>query len=466
MKQDSTVPRGRHDERSRAGEAVRIGAPLGILAAGFVAFFALRSLKEAPSRAQEQLAAPIVETIVVAPHEGGLDFSVDGVVVPHREIDLSAEVSGRIARRAEICRAGSYVTRGSPLIEIDDRDYKLEVERLERELSQASVTLQELEVEVSNTESLSKLAKEQLALQRRELERQKQLAVKRIVTDSDLDQAKRDELAAVNSLLTLENQLQLFRTRRNRLESARDLCQSQLEKAQLDLARTKVAAPIDGVIIREMVEEDSYVQKGTSLVKIEDTSAVEVKCNLRMEELYWLWAQESASPEQPAKSPTRDYQIPRALVTVGYELAGRHYEWDGVLSRFDGIGVDERTRTVPCRVLVADPRAVRVNGDGDGAARAVGPPALVRGMYVTVKVHSQPATKLLEIPHRAVQPGNTVWQVVDGRLSIRRIRVADARHDLVLVYADASGLQPGMKLVGSPLALATEGMAVRERDQP
>jgi multidrug efflux pump subunit AcrA (membrane-fusion protein) len=468
MKQDSTAagvrPVARSPARgSVAADVLRIGAPLAILAAGIAAFFGLKSLKESPVRADEQVDAPLVETILVAPHNGGLDFSVDGVVVPFREIDLAAEVSGRIARRADICRAGNYVTRGAALIEIDDRDYKLEAERLERELSQASVSLQELDVEVSNTESLSKLAREQLTLQRRELKRQQDLAAKRIVTDSDLDKAKRDELAAINSVLTLENQLQLYRTRRNRLESARDLCQSQLEKSQLDLARTKVAAPIDGVIIHEMVEEDSYVQKGTSLAKIEDTSAVEVKCNLRMEELYWLWAQASNAPEEATKGPTRDYQIPRAPVTVGYELAGRHYEWDGVLSRFDGIGVDERTRTVPCRVLVADPRQVRIKGAEDGAARAVGPPALVRGMYVTVNVHSQPATKLLEIPHRAVQPGNTVWQLVGGRLSIRRVRVADSAKDVVLVYADASGLQPGMKLISSPLAVVADGMAVRER---
>jgi RND family efflux transporter MFP subunit len=469
MKQDSTARPRREPPQpthSLAVDAVRIAAPLAVLAIGVVAFFALRGLKEAPVKAEEPNAVPTVETVVVAPHEGGLDFAVDGVVVPFREIDLSAEVAGRVATKAEVCRAGHYVARGTPLIEIDDRDYQLEAERLERELSQAGVTLRELEVEVTNTQSLIKLAKEQLTLQRRELERQRQLAGQRIVTDADHDKAKRDELTAINSLVTLENELQLLHTRRSRLESARDLWQSQLEKAQLDLARTKVSAPIDGVIIREMVEQDSYVQKGTSLVKLEDTSAVEVKCNLRMEELYWLWAQESSSAEAAAKSPTRDYQIPRAPVTVGYELAGRRYEWDGVLARFDGIGVDERTRTVPCRVLVANPRQVRVTGGDKGAAGPVGPPALVRGMYVTVSVHTQPKTRLLSIPQQAVQPGNTVWQAVDGKLAIHRIRVADTAEDRVLVYADPDGLQPGMKLVSSPLAAVADGMPVRERAQP
>ena len=79
---------------SLLGEVARIGAPIGVLLLGIAAFLALRSTKETPGKADQQAAAPLVETIVVEPHTGGLDFSVDGVVVPFREIDLSAEVSG------------------------------------------------------------------------------------------------------------------------------------------------------------------------------------------------------------------------------------------------------------------------------------------------------------------------------------------------------------------------------------
>jgi multidrug efflux pump subunit AcrA (membrane-fusion protein) len=466
MKQDAMPPARSAPTESRSGslviDALRIITPLAIVVGGFVAFGALQSLKQEPQRVEEKSLAPLVETALVEPHQGGLDIQVDGVVVPYRELDISAEVSGRIAQKSALCRAGTYVKKGTPLIEIDSRDHQLEVDRLERELSQAAVMLKELDVEVKNTESLLQLAKEQLSLQRRELERQSSLAGRKVITDSDLDKTKRDELTAVNSAMTFSNQLQLLATRRSRLESARDLSQSMLEKAQLDLARTRVIAPIDGVIIREMVEADSYVQKGTSLVKLEDTAAVEVKCNLRMDDLYWLWAQENPNGAPQSPNPTRDYQIPQAPVSVFYELGGRRYLWRGTLSRFDGIGVDERTRTVPCRVLVAKPREVEIQRVEGEQAGAVGPPALVRGMYVTVRVHAQPSTTLLEVPQRAIQPGNKVWQVVDGKLAIRKVRVAESSGDLVLVYAEPNGLEPGMKLVSSPLAVATEGMAVRE----
>ncbi len=468
MKQDLATSQSRAERSTTVrtsvpSEVVRIGAPIGILVLGVLAFMALAGMRESPESELEPATLPTVETIVVAPHGGPLTISVDGLVVPYREIDLAAEVAGRVAKKYPICREGNYVKAGTPLLEIDARDYELEVERLKRELAQASVSIEELDVEVSNTRALAKLAKEQHDLQLKDLRRQEQLAARKIVSDSELEQSKREELTALNNVMTLVHQAQLLNTRRNRLIGARDLWQSQLSKAELDLRRTRVASPISGVIISETLEEDSFVQKGESLAKIEDTSAVEVRCNLQMEDLYWLWAQEREPPDGDDGGVTRDYQIPRAPVTIHYDLGGRSYIWEGVLSRFDGIGLDERTRTVPCRVLVSNPRDVRTEGAGDPATASVGPPALVRGMYVRVNVQARPKVQLLRIPQRAIQPGNKVWQVAEGRLAIHRVRVADADDDVVLVYAEESGLQPGMKLVSSPLAMAVDGMSVQER---
>lgn len=449
-----------------SGDVFRIVAPLVILVGGLVGFVALKSLKAIPASEVRPPTSPLVETVAVRPHEGGMSFSVDGVVVPFREINLSAEIAGRIAKKAKACRAGTFVTQGTPLIEIDPRDNELEVKRLQGEVAQADVMIEELDVEVKNSESLVELADGQLELHRNELQRVQSLADKGYSTSSELDRNKREELTAMNAVMTLKNQLQLLATRRHRLESARDLSRTQLEKAQLDLDRTKIVAPIDGVVVMEMVEEDTYVQKGASLVTMEDTAAVEVRCNLRMDQLMWLFRGNSAAEasEEITVSQRRDYQIPPAPVTVGFDLAGRRYEWQGVLSRFDGIGVDERTRTVPCRALVANPRKVRlVSAEGDPVATSAGPPALVRGMYVNVRVQAPPSMPLLEIPERALHPGNKVWEVVDGHLTIKRVRVAHTDNDVVLIHSDGSDLRPGARLISSPLALAEEGMSVQER---
>ncbi|MCU0959481.1 MAG: hypothetical protein MUF48_05195, partial [Pirellulaceae bacterium] len=121
-----------------------------ILAGGVAAFLALSKwLHEEPPTVSEAATAPIVKTATVREHHDGLTIKADGVVVPYREIDLSAEVAGRVVERADVCRAGNYVTRGTLLARIDPQDYQLEKERLEKERQQASVALEELAEELA-----------------------------------------------------------------------------------------------------------------------------------------------------------------------------------------------------------------------------------------------------------------------------------------------------------------------------
>lgn len=83
--------------------------------------------------------------------------------------------------------------------------------------------------------------------------------------------------------------------------------------------------------------------------------------------------------------------------------------------RFDGVGLDERTRTMPCRVVVDDPLGVTVErelseGERDNDA-ARGPRALVRGMFVTIQLETQPTGGILRVPEAALKPGNRLGMV-------------------------------------------------------
>jgi multidrug efflux pump subunit AcrA (membrane-fusion protein) len=374
-------------------------------------------------------------------------------------------VEGRIVRKAEVARAGSYVSQGALLVEIDPRDYDLEVRRLKQDLIQAESGLAELKVELTNTEALIELAEEDLAIQTEELERLRPLKSDDVITASNFDQTRRLQLTAQTSLLTLKNQLRLKNTGLARLEGVRNRVLVQLEKAELDLTRTKVAAPVSGVVVQDSVEEDSYVRKGDSMVTIEDTSRVEVRCNLRMEELAWLWQSVASDrgerPTTDAQQRAADYQVPEARATVVYRLSGRSYRWEGMLSRYEGIGLDETTRTVPCRVVVDTPET----------AQDEGPPALVRGMFVTVLIQVEPRAGLLAVPSRAVRPGGKIWRVKDGKLQILDANVVqalggEALGDRMLVRAHPPGIAAGDAVVTTPLPAAQDGMAVRESSDP
>jgi len=417
-------------EDGKKQKVLRIALPVIILAVGVGGFFALGSRTPKSERQNVEETTPSVETVALRAHKGGLQIEVDGIVVPYREITLSAEVAGKIDFKAdddrgESSRAGRYVAKGTPLMRIDPRDYDLEVKRITKERDQAERALEELKVQVDNTQLLVDLSEQELELQRREFRRLQTLARDQVITTSQLEQEERKVINATNALTTLNNQMQLLKTTQLRLQQGRDSANLRLQKAQLDLDRTDIVSPVDGVIVKDMVDQDEYVNKGVALVTIEDTSAVEIKCSLQMDELYWLWNQNLPAPGKPTpRAPQLDYQIPAAPVKVIYHLAGLDFVWQGVLARYDGIGLDQATRTAPCRVVVRDPRAVTVEGACTEATCPTGPPALVRGMFVTLKIHADPQQPLFLVPESVVRPGNKIWRVREGKLDMMEVRVA------------------------------------------
>jgi multidrug efflux pump subunit AcrA (membrane-fusion protein) len=345
-----------------------------------------------------------------------LDIDLSGTVVPFRELNVGAEVVGRVVFKDPNCRQGRYVTKGQVLFRIDPQDYELEVQRLAKMLEQDYASLRELDQEVANIQKSKDVTDEELALHDAELERLQKLPEK-FVSETELDNVKRARLASVTQQVMLQNQIDLAQKRKVRLEAAEKLAETQLKKAKLDLARCEIVSPVDGVIVKDFVESDSFIQRGNTLVTIEDTGNVEVSCSLRMDQLYWILDQQDSpvgvASELKSVSQAGRYALPPTPVTVEFHVAGREeqtYTWEGVLSRYEGSGIDAQSRTVPCRVRVERPYQYLVNGNPHEDDRISGPPALVRGMFVELKVHTKPRTPLIMVPKLAVKPGNTVWK--------------------------------------------------------
>lgn len=442
------------DRRSRVvAELWRTVLSLAIIGGSIAAVARYGGSKPAARKVPKNAGPTLVETVEVIEHEGELNVEVDGVTVPFREIQLAAEVAGRVDIKSDVCRAGNFVRKGTLLVQIDSATYQLEVNRLKQLQEEAKQNLAELNVEIANTDAVIALAIEDLNLWRNEVARQRRLSSSGVGTTTDAENALRAELQSQNSLTGLRNQQKLLTARRARLETSKKLAAIQLEQAQLDLSRTEIVAPVDGVIVSEMVEAGSYVQRGTTLLTFEDTRQVEVQCKLTMDELYRIW--------QSTAVADGEYDLPDTPVRVTYELAERVFQWDGVLSRYDGLGLDERTRTVPCRVVVSEPRNVRENDDSLTEAK-MGPPALVRGMFVQVQIRTTPASSIVRIPETAVRPGRKVWLARDGELSIHTVAIAGVSGDDLLVDAEASGIHAGDRAVISPLADPEAGMSVQE----
>ena len=454
-------------EKSRSRRLIDAGVALLFVAAGVAALVVLLSLKEPAQPVDRVTPPPLVEVVPVVADAGGVTLDSDGVAVPYREIAVSAEVSGRVVEMSGDARGGRFVAAGQVLMRIDPQTYDLEKKRLAAEVRSAESSLSELDVQIKNAEASVRIAAKDAELAQNETARQENL--RRTGgggTVTAVEQARRAELQAKDKLQTAANQLRTLKSQQDRLAVQQELAETNLERAELDLARTAVAAPVSGVIVSTNVERDGYVRAGDPLFTIEDTSKAEVKTNLRPKTLAWVLAHPPpGTAPNPEAADAGAYALPSIPVTVEYELLGTTYTWGGTLSRAEGAGIDERTRTVPVRVVVDDPRAVsrepRAGGAAAGELPVAGPRALVRGMYVTIALHTDPDDPLLQVPEVAVRPGNRVWVVRDGKLEILTVPVAAMVDDTVLVPPGGGGLREGDRLVVTPLPAAVPGMKVR-----
>lgn len=394
--------------------------PLALLAvgAGVVWFLGTVVPAELPpsdgSRIGRLRALPAVEIAPVHSLDSidaTLQLKAEGSVVPYREAMVASEISGRIISKADNCEAGSYVKAGQVLMEIDATDYEFTVERLRRAKEQEYQALNESDQEITNTQRLIDVLQRDMAIQQRELNRQKSLP-KGFASAAELDLAELKLVQSEQQLVTAENQLELTKKRRLRLEAAERLAATQLNAALVDLERTKITAPIDGVVVREDADVNSFVARGTTLVTIEDISKVEVASSLRMDQLYWILDQKQDC-EESNSTVRRGYDLPDTPAIIEYEVSGREgvvYRWQGRLLGYDGIGMDPNTRTVPVRVVVDNPQQY-IDAKGE-SRQATGPTALVRGMYVQIKLLIKPQTPLVVVPAEALRPGNRLWQFI------------------------------------------------------
>jgi multidrug efflux pump subunit AcrA (membrane-fusion protein) len=437
--------------------------PLVILAVGIAVFLTMGSQPPPKRKEAPAVVALPVRTVAAEGVADGLVIEADGVVVPLREVTLAAEVAGRVRLKSDACNEGQFVRAGTVLFEIDPRDYEFEVERLEREVKQADLAIEEIDEEtVQNTETLA-LAKRQVELSRREVARIETLKAGKVVTESDHDRVLRDELTASNAVSMLDGQRRVFGKRRGKLIEARALAGTMLEKARLDLSRTTITASVDGMIVEDKVEQGSFVAKGTPLVTVEDTSAAEVRTSLEMDDVARIWGGRR-EPGAAAASARDAFDAP---ATVTFRIGDAAYEWDGVLSRQEGRGLDEKTRTLPCRVLVKEPERVRAM-DRYGAAMPTAPAAaprtLLRGMFVQVQVHVDSPDPLVSIPDEAQRPSGEVWVIRDGRRAVLRPRAVQAVGRRLVFDSVTSGLLPGDRVVVSQIANPRVGMEIVESE--
>ena len=384
------------------GRLLIIGLPVGVLFAFILLYIVLAAAAPQAERAEvvARPSAVFVTEAELSPVQ--LSVTTQGEVTPLTEIDLTAQVSGRITYVNPNFVDGGFFEAGDVLVRLEDADYRLAVTRAEALVAQSRQALVREQAE-------AELAREEWA---------------------SLGEGE------ASPLTLREPQMAEARAQ---LASA----QATLDEARLNLSRTRITAPFEGRVRAKSADLGQYVGPGAQLGRVFATNRVQVRLPLTNAELATLnlplaFHANETNPGRPAH--------------LSANVAGQVRNWEGLLVRSES-AIDPQTRTMSAIIEVEDPYGE--------AAEAAGAPLAV-GLFVTARIDGRELDNAIVLPRSALRGADQVFVAqLDGTLSIQPVTVIDTSAERVVVTA---GLEPGDRVVTSPLRGAANGMLVRALD--
>ena len=214
-----------------------------------------------------------------------------GNIHAEQRVIINSEVVGQVTE-VEV-REGDTVKSGDLLARIDSREYQLEVEELEAEISVAEEEFKKA-VEGLRPEEKEKLLarvrvnESALGLAIKEQDRFQKLVKDGVTAQSILDEVD-DRVRQAEERLR-EGKAAFEAAKQSRHEDIEQLkaegkgIVKRLEKAQLDFSKTLILAPFGGVIINKKIEEGAFVQAGSPVIEM--VSSARLKAVLEMPQAY------------------------------------------------------------------------------------------------------------------------------------------------------------------------------------
>ena len=381
------------------------------------------SLRPEPARREPPSRVPFAVTEPVVAAAGAIPVTGAGTVRPSAQIDVAAEISGRVVWVSSVFQTGGRVGSGQALFRLDDAEHRHRVER-----AHAVVTVQE--VELLKVEEEARIARHEYERFRR-----------RRAADAPV--------ADTGPLALWEPQLRAAR-------AAVDRDRTALAEAELGLSRTVVRAPFAGVVRAESVDVGRFVTAGEPVGQLFAADAVEVVVPLSDADaalIPGLWDLRPGDADR------------RVTARVVADYGNASYAWAGYVDRVEA-ALDEQTRTLDVVVHVPKPfaggvpvhRAGRPEAHSVAGADQVRSPPLLVGKFVDVRIDGLAPGRYFQVRRPALRPGNEVWAVRNGVLTIVPVRVLQRFDDSVYV---TGALTAGQPVVVGGIEIATEGMAVR-----
>lgn len=360
-------------------------------------------------------SAALVETVTVDRGTYSPRLVMMGTVQAAQDIVLSPRVGGQVIEVSPNLLPGGMLRKGDLLLRLDPADFENAVSISQSELKQAEAS--------------------------REIEQARQrLAEKELkILEGSIDDTNR-------SLVMREPQIAS-------IEAEVSAAQAAVDRATLELDRTRVHAPFDAQVLSRSVNIGSQVSPGDELARLIGLEEYWIMAAVPVRTLRWIQfpefgPREFGPPESLSESETDTAETEGSRVILRKpDIWGPGVERQARVSRLIGT-LDGQSRLARVLIIVDDPLG------HDSAA-----PPLILDSFVETEIAGRPIEDVVRLKREFVRDRDTVWVMRDNKLEIRDTDVVF--RDIEFAYI-RTGLNSGDEVVTTTLATVAEGVGLRK----
>ncbi|MDG1709362.1 MAG: efflux RND transporter periplasmic adaptor subunit [Emcibacteraceae bacterium] len=352
-----------------------------------------------PESQTSEILARTVRSIEAKTSDMQLYVESQGTVAAKQVIDVIPQVSGEVTFVSPNFVAGGRFKKGEVIVKIDARDYELAVVTAEASIAERNQNVLQEEAE-------SALAAAEWA----ELGQGEA---------SDLTLRKPQRAGAMASLKSAE---------------------ASLKRANLDLERTEIRAPFDGILTEKTVDLGQFLNRGNKIGTYYSTEVLEVRLPLTNRDI-------AQFDLMGLQSGTREYDV-----RLTGQFANKAGRWNGRVIRTEGI-IDVKSRIL---YVVAELKGEELISPVDGTPITI-------GQFVTAEIEGRAVENIVRLPRESLRQGNQVLIIdQDNKLRTRMVEVLETNNDYVII---SSGVENGDIVNLSQLGISVDGTLVETEPQ-
>lgn len=401
---------------------------IAILFAGFMAMNQLAATKPEVPRRPPFPTVYTVETLTASKGDYRPGFTAYGQIVAGRSVELRSLVAGEVIAINPLLKPGAAIKTGEPLVEIDKFAYEGALREAVANLEETRAKIDESGARIKIEESKLLRAREQLAFAQTDRDRIAALRSQGTATQKQVED--REFIASQRQALVEQTEISITAeaARLAQQEAILQRLQWKSDQAQRNLEDTILSAPFDGIIRIAEVETGKMVNANDVVVEMFQQGNLEVRFTL--------------TDERFGRIQTANDSLVGREVDVLWVVGASEYEFPAKIVR---LGAE----------IAANRGGVEVYAKIDTSNMPVTPRP---GAFVEINVPDRLFGEHYRVPETAIYQGNTVYVVIDGKLTARPVEVSAYDGADALITGEIS---QGDEILVTRIAEIGEGLRVR-----